>query len=191
MEIQPAKDSQARSIARLIMQAMNYDCCRYFAGPDHTLDDFERMMTSLVQSEKSQYSYLNAIVAVDEDGGEPCGVCISYDGARLHELREAFVNAARDSLGRDFGSMADETSAGELYIDSIAVREDCRGRGIATCLLQAAVDKARAMNLPAVGLLVDKGNPKAERLYERVGFRYVGDSSWGGHEMKHLQYAVK
>ena len=108
MEIQPAKDSQARSIARLIMQAMNYDCCRYFAGPDHTLDDFERMMTSLVQSEKSQYSYLNAIVAVDEDGGEPCGVCISYDGARLHELREAFVNAARDSLGRDFGSMADK-----------------------------------------------------------------------------------
>ena len=84
MEIQLAKDSQARSIARLIMQAMNYDCCRYFAGPDHTLDDFERMMTSLVQSEKSQYSYLNAIVAVDEDGGEPCGVCISYDGARLH-----------------------------------------------------------------------------------------------------------
>lgn len=190
MEIQPAKDSQARSIARLIMQAMNYDCCRYFAGPDHTLEDFERMMTSLVQSEKSQYSYLNAIVAVDEDGGEPCGVCISYDGARLHELREAFVNAARDSLGRDFGSMADETSAGELYIDSIAVREDCRGRGIATRLLQAAVDKARAMNLPAVGLLVDKGNPKAERLYERVGFRYFGDNAWGGHEMKHLQYQI-
>ena len=190
MEIQHAKDSQARSIARLIMQAMNYGCCRYFAGPDHTLDDFERMMTSLVQSEKSQYSYLNAIVAVDEDGGEPCGVCISYDGARLHELREAFVNAARDSLGRDFGSMADETSDGELYIDSIAVREDCRGRGIATRLLQAAVDKARAMNLPAVGLLVDKGNPKAERLYERVGFRYVGDNAWGGHEMKHLQYQI-
>ena len=91
MEIQLAKDSQARSIARLIMQAMNYDCCRYFAGPDHTLDDFERMMTSLVQSEKSQYSYLNAIVAVDEDGGEPCGVCISYDGARLHELRERML----------------------------------------------------------------------------------------------------
>ena len=47
------------------------------------------------------------------------------------------------------------------------------------------------MGLPAVGLLVDKGNPKAEKLYTRIGFKYVGDSSWGGHEMKHLQYAVK
>ena len=68
--------------------------------------------------------------------------------------------------------------------------EDCRGRGIATLLLKAAIDKARRMGLPAVGLLVDKGNPKAEKLYTRVGFKYVGDNTWGGHPMKHLQYSL-
>lgn len=172
------------------MQAMNYDCCRYFAGPDHTLDDFERVMTSLVLSEKSQYSYLNTLVAVDDEGGL-CGMCVSYDGGRLHELRKAFVDAAKENFGRDFSGMPDETSAGELYIDSLAVTECCRGKGIATSLLKAVVEKAKAMGLPAVGLLVDKGNPKAEKLYERVGFKYVGDNDWGGHPMKHMQYTLQ
>ena len=117
-------------------------------------------------------------------------MCVSYDGGRLHELRKAFVDAAKENFGRDFSGMPDETSSGELYIDSIAVLEDCRGRGIATLLLNAVIDKARAMKLPAVGLLVDKGNPKAEKLYGRVGFKYVEDSMWGGHEMKHLQYRL-
>ena len=134
------------------MQAMNYDCCRYFAGPDHTLDDFERVMTS---------------------------------------LRKAFVDAAKENFGRDFSGMPDETSAGELYIDSLAVTECCRGKGIATSLLKAVVEKAKAMGLPAVGLLVDKGNPKAETLYERIGFKYVGDNDWGGHPMKHMQYTLQ
>ena len=104
MEIQAAQKHQSLSIARLIMQAMNYDCCRYFAGPDHTLDDFERVMTELVLSDNSQYSYLNTLVALDEDGGL-CGACVSYDGARLHELRAAFIRAAKESFGRDFSGM--------------------------------------------------------------------------------------
>ena len=189
MEIQTAQKHQALSIARLIMQAMNYDCCRYFAGPDHTLDDFERVMTELVLSDNSQYSYKNTLVALDADGGL-CGACVSYDGGRLHELRRAFIEAAKANFGRDFSGIGDETQAGELYLDSIAVNESCRGKGVATALLQATIDKGRALGLPAVGLLVDKGNPKAEQLYLRVGFNYVGDNSWGGHEMKHLQYTL-
>ena len=62
-----------------------------------------------------------------------------------------------------------------------------RGQGIATQLLKATVQKAADMGLPAVGLLVDKGNPLAEKLYARVGFGYVDDNEWGGHPMRHLQ----
>lgn len=189
MEIQTAQKHQALSIARLIMQAMNYDCCRYFTGPDHTLDDFERVMTNMVLAENSQYSYLNTLVAIDADGGL-CGACVSYDGARLHELRRPFFDTCKEHFGRDVSGIGDETQAGELYLDSLAVYESYRGKGVATRLLQAAIDKGKALGLPAVGLLVDKGNPKAEKLYLRVGFKYVGDSSWGGHEMKHLQYPL-
>ena len=42
-----------------------------------------------------------------------------------------------------------------------------------------------------VGLLVDKGNPKAERLYADMGFEYVNDAVWGGHSMKHLRYPLR
>lgn len=189
MEIQSAQKFQALSIARLIMQAMNYECCQYFVGPDHILDDFERVMTELVLSEDSQYSYKNTMVAIDEDGGV-CGMCVSYDGGHLHDLRKAFVKAMNDNFGRDFSNIADETGPGELYIDSIAVPENCRGKGVATVLLNAVIEKAKGMGLPAVGLLVDTGNPKAEKLYGRVGFKFVGNNTWGGHPMKHLQYVI-
>ncbi len=180
---------RANAIAGLIMQAMSYDCCRYFVGPGYTLDDFERIMTSLVSAETSQYSYTNTMTAEDREGAV-CGICVSYDGGRLHTLRKAFVQAMKECCGRDFSRMDDETSAGELYIDSLAVREDCRGKGIATALLKAAVEKAEKAGLPAVGLLVDKENCRAERLYKRAGFVYVNDAVWGGHPMKHLQYKI-
>ena len=44
------------------------------------------------------------------------------------------------------------------------------------------------MGIHKIGLLVDKDNPLAEKLYVAQGFRYVGDTTWGGHPMKHLQY---
>ena len=53
------------------------------------------------------------------------------------------------------------------------------------------IEKGWEMGLPAVGLLVDKGNPKAERLYADMGFEYVNDAVWGGHSMKHLQYPLR
>ena len=91
-----------------------------------------------------------------------------------------------EAFGRDFSDMEDETTAGELYIDSLCVDKSFRGRGLAKQLLEATIEKGRKMNLPT-GLLVDTGNPQAERLYHRVGFVYMGDNQWGGHKMKHLQ----
>ena len=49
--------------------------------------------------------------------------------------------------------MDDETTAGELYIDSLCVDNSFRGRGLAKQLLEATIEKGRKMNLPC-GLLV-------------------------------------
>lgn len=185
MKILTANISQAPIIAKLIMTAMTEECCLYYAGPNHDIEDFRKTMTSLVERTDSQYSYKNTLVATDDDG-RVMGVCVSYDGAKLHSLREAFVSAARQDFGMDFSNMDDETQAGELYLDSLAVFPEYRGRGVATALLKASIEKGRSMVLPAVGLLVDKGNPNAERLYRSVGFEYKNDATWGGHPMKHL-----
>ena len=184
IEIKSAKKEQSASIARLIMMAMTDDCCLHFCGVGHGLDDFCRMMTSLVEREDSQYSYKNTLVAMDDE--KVVGVAVSYDGARLHELRQAFIEAAKEQIGKDHSGMDDETQAGELYLDSLAILSEYRRQGIARKLLRATKEKADQMGLPCLGLLVDKENPAGESLYSSVGFRYSNDSNWGGHPMKHL-----
>ena len=184
IEIRKAIKNQAAEIARLIMMAMTDECCLHFCGEDYGLDAYQRMMTLLVEREDSQYSYKNTLVAVD--GDTVVGISVSYDGSKLHELRRAFIEMAIEHIGKDHSGMDDETQAGELYLDSLAVQPDYRRRGIASRLIKATKERADRMGLPCVGLLVDKGNPEGEALYASVGFQYVNDSHWGGHEMKHL-----
>lgn len=186
-QIKPAKPEQAAEIATLIMEAMDADCCQNFAGPHHTLTDFHRLITRLVGMEETQYSYQNTLTAMQ--GKRIAGIITGYDGKDLRRLRKAFIEAAKAEFGRDFSKMADETQAGEYYIDSLAVRHDCRRQGIASALLKAFIKK-HGDNQP-IGLLVDITHPKAEQLYLQKGFVYKDDAMWGGHAMRHLQYPVK
>ena len=135
IEIREATKSQAAEIARLIMTAMTDDCCQYFCGDGYGLEDFCRMMTMLVEREDSQYSYRNTLVAMVAD--KVVGISVSYDGGRLHELRRTFIEAAKEHIGKDHAGMDDETQAGELYLDSLAVLPEYRRQGIARKLLLA------------------------------------------------------
>ena len=182
--INHAVRSHAADVAKLIMMAMTDDCCLHFCGEGYGLDDFLKMMTLLVEREDSQYSYKNTLVAMD--GEKVVGIAVSYDGGKLHALRQTFIQAAKHYIGKDHSCMDDETQAGELYLDSLAVLPAYRRQGIAQRLLLATKQKANAIGLPCVGLLVDKGNPAGEALYASAGFRYANDSQWGGHPMKHL-----
>lgn len=184
-KIERAQREQAIEIARLIMLAMDEDCCQNFAGAEHTLEDFHEMMTELVKMEESQYSYRNTLVAVTEEG-DLAGVLVAYEGACLHRLREAFIRMAHKYFNIDYSDMEDETQEGEYYLDSLAVKEEYQRQGIATALLQRAID-IHAEKEP-IGLLVDLTHPWAEKLYTQMGFQYMNNAMWGGHAMKHMQY---
>jgi len=183
-KIQWATKEQALEIADLIMMAMTDECCLYFCGEGHGLEDFRKMMISLVEADVSQYSHKNTLVAMVS--GKVVGVAVNYDGGRLKRLRRAFIAAAKEYLGKDHTGIDDETQAGELYLDSLAVLPEYRRLGIAKKLVMATKKRAERMHLPCVGLLVDKENPEGEAFYSSVGFQYEGDSQWGGHPMKHL-----
>lgn len=187
MEIIKARKEHSQLIARSIMDAVGEEICLDLAGKDHTLADVERMFKGLVEREDSQYSYLNTIVAVDETDGKAVGVCVGYDGARLYELRKAFIDAAARELGLDFENIVDETDDSEIYLDSLAVLPEYRGRGIARMLLKAFIANAEKLGKPA-GLLVEKKKVNARRLYENVGFRQVGERPFCGVVMDHLQH---
>ena len=93
IKIRQARPDEASRIADLIIMAMTEECCLHFCGPDHDIDDFRRVITSLVARTDTQYSYLNTLVAAIEDN--IVGICVSYDGGMLHSLRQPFIEAGK------------------------------------------------------------------------------------------------
>ena len=168
------------------MEAKNTKKKQNFAGTQHTLADFHQLMERLVKMEDSQYSYRNVLMAMTTDG-VVAGILVAYDGAQLKTLRKRFLDETLATFGIDYSGMDAETQEGEYYLDSLAVSSSYRGKGIAKLLLNAAIQRGKELGIPKVGLLVDKGNPRAESLYTRMGFQFVNYTTWGGHGMKHLQ----
>ena len=63
---------------------------------------------------------------------------------------------------------------GALYIQKMAVSPEVRGMGVGTALLADAITSARAAGLRRCVLDVAATNPRAQQLYERLGFRVTG-----------------
>ena len=116
MNIIEATQQHAPVIANLIMMAMTDECCLNLAGEGRTVADFARLMNQLTAADNTQYSYRNTLLAVTDEG-EVAGAIVSYDGAKLHELREAFIEGARREFGVDHSGMDDET---------VVPRQPCR-----------------------------------------------------------------
>lgn len=57
------------------------------------------------------------------------------------------------------------------YIHDVWVNEDCRGQGIAETLIAASIDWLRVRGMPRVLLGTAAQNPRAQRLFQRLGFR--------------------
>jgi N6-L-threonylcarbamoyladenine synthase/ribosomal-protein-alanine N-acetyltransferase len=64
--------------------------------------------------------------------------------------------------------------ATEGDIQTIAVADSARGRGLGRTLMQALIGEARKRGARLVFLEVRADNPDAQRLYERLGFVEVG-----------------
>lgn len=172
--VRPAVAADAPFIGLVVLMALHYD-------ETHPMYD---IFKELAGRDDSQYSYKNALVA--ELDGKPAGSIIGYDGARLHELRKPLY----ELMVAKFGSVRpveDETSAGEFYVDSIAVLPEYRGCGVGRALLADLCRRVFAKGFDKVGLLVDVTNPKAEDLYASLGFRRVNPTTFLGLDMWHMQ----
>ena len=66
----------------------------------------------------------------------------------------------------------------ELFIQDLGVREDMRGKGVGTALLTNQIDLARSKGFRRCVLDVAVTNPRAQALYERLGFRVVKERKW-------------
>lgn len=84
----------------------------------------------------------------------------------------------------------------ELFvIHALGVRYELAGKGIAKEMVRKVIETARAMNLKAIRLDVLAENTPAERVYLKMGFRYLetihmfyADTGWT--EFKLYEYVV-
>lgn len=64
--------------------------------------------------------------------------------------------------------------AGEAFVQTLAVRSACWGRGLGTTLLTALLDEADRRGAGQVLLEVRVDNARAQGLYRRFGFAEIG-----------------
>lgn len=69
--------------------------------------------------------------------------------------------------------------ADSLLLDGVAVDAEVRGRGVGAALLAAAEETARDLDKSWVRLDVVDTNPRARRLYERLGYDAVRTTGVG------------
>lgn len=62
----------------------------------------------------------------------------------------------------------------QIHINNLAVRPECRGRGLATRLLEAVMAEAVQMGVQSATLEVRRSNEPALRLYAKAGFVEAG-----------------
>ena len=74
------------------------------------------------------------------------------------------------------GELTPPAPADALYVDALATDPAHRRRGIATALLRAAEEQARAAGLNAVALDTAERNTTAQALYESFGMERSGSS---------------
>lgn len=182
MLIRKARLEDSEAIASLLMLASG-EVMYKFVGEKNSLQALAFLL-HFVKSENNQYSHQHCYVA--EKDGEIVGAVLIYEGAKLTELRRPVLEHIHLHFDSDL-RVEDETQDGEFYIDSLGVSPDHQGKGIGSQLLRFVIHEKVVNEGGTIGLLVDKTNPGAKKLYLKLGFVPVGEKTLLGIALEHLQ----
>ena len=181
--IRRAKPNDSAKIAQLMYYAMA-DIVFDFLGQKNE-DNAIKFLEELVEQDNNQYSFENTFVLEIEDN--IAASFTLYEGGNLEKLREKVLTHLKTNYNRTINPQ-DETEAGEIYIDTIAVFPEYRGKGLGNIILDYIIEEFANKQAKNVGLLVDHTNPKAKNLYESKGFEVVGEKSLMSKNHEHMQY---
>ena len=180
MVVRPAEPRDDRAVAALMYEtaAGRYDL---FTGDrDRAL----KVMSRTIPRPGNDTSRDGAIVA--EIDGQVAGAVVSFPAVEEIARRRRFLrHVLRRRPPWRWPRILHNARLGEqitpdpgedaLYIDALASDERFRRRGVATALLDAAADRARALGLRRLALDTGAANAPARALYERYGFRLSGE----------------
>lgn len=101
---------------------------------------------------------------------------LHYDNKNFMEIKYKYIREHFNPIQSYFiyfinKIMSPKLEPGVLRIDSIAVAENARGQGIGSLLIKKVFEFAKEKGFKKIVLEVVDTNPKAKKLYERLGFK--------------------
>ncbi|MDR2465197.1 MAG: GNAT family N-acetyltransferase [Streptococcaceae bacterium] len=153
------------------------------------IDETRKLFIEAMQTSGYRYASERSIVATFE--GQIVGVYYGYPNEE-----EADVDVAiQEILWRNYQIVdkvfqETESVGSEWYLDSLVVHSDFQSQGIGSLLIEHAKHTAKASGKSQIGLNVDKGNPKAQKLYGKKGFRVTSELILAGHAYNHMNAEV-
>jgi len=94
----------------------------------------------------------------------------AWQRADFEKRFAAYTVSIIEAGSRSVGSLWLEQRPDSLYIHDLEIEPASQGRGIGTAVIEMVIEQGASRGLPIV-LSVVPANPRAMRLYERLGFR--------------------
>lgn len=153
IEIVSAGPEDAHLIAWIVAQGMH-------------MDDVPSFLNTVGARDDTLYSWRHTrLLRCD---GKFAGGLISYNGATHEDCRRK-TWVMPDGTLLSSGDVP-ETTAGEYYLDSLAIVPEFRGHGLWRLLFDDAVETAKRKGFHRVALICDESFPQLSKLYSSYGF---------------------
>ena len=128
---------------------------------------------------------------VAEREGQVVGVGAFYSGhdemrLTLGLIRQVFAfysfGAALGVIKRalELAPMMKPLTKDMLYVANFGVNPECRGQGVGAAMLNFQMAEARKQNFKRYALDVAVTNPRAQKLYEGIGLKFVREVAFQG-----------
>lgn len=181
---QPTDAPQIAPLMNLIYDEMALTDLEDVPGPD---------LLQVITAAYRTPTYLSgaATTVVAEANGQVVGAAFGYPGDQEEVVDDVMADLTAKSAAFEVPYEAEqETTPGEWYLDSLAVDPHYQGHGIGRRLLQALPQYAKQDQETVIGLNVDRENPGAFRLYDRMGYQVTGTQMIGDHTYDHRQLPI-
>lgn len=177
------KKEDAELVAPLIVAAMGDLAYKFIGTQDYK--QACQLFARFVSLPKNQYSFENLYIV--ENTEEVIGMILAYDGGELESLRYPFLQYLLEKFSVDLGSIDDETTSGEIYLDCISILPKYQGQGIVARLLNYVKKEVAIFSFLPLGLIVEKNNVPALKAYLKSGFEILGEKQFAGQCYWHMQ----
>lgn len=144
-------------------------------------DDAERLVvrpTGVEDADDYRALRLEALADSPAAFGTTLAEARAYDPARWASLAASGATVLAWRAGRPVGMAtggANDTHPGTRWLYGMYVTESERGRGVAEALVEAILERTRALGAPALFLQVTGAMGRARAFYARLGFEPTGE----------------